>query len=82
MTELSFGTSMKTLHENRYGKVLEIAVLGLITGTLLSVVAGLAGSVWLTLLMGLLAYTALVVVLFAVRRILRAHRWQRDRSRR
>jgi Flp pilus assembly protein TadB len=79
VTDLPRGTTLKALHENRYGKLLEVAVLGLVACTVLAVAAGLAGALWLTLLLGLLAYLALAGILFAVRRIVRSHRRERTR---
>ncbi|WP_248958271.1 hypothetical protein [Sphaerisporangium perillae] len=80
MTEISLSTSLKALQENPYGKWLGYATLGLAACTLLTVVAGVAGIVWLTLLMGLLSYVALGAVLFVGRRAARAHRRERGRT--
>ncbi|RCG32072.1 hypothetical protein DQ384_05990 [Sphaerisporangium album] len=76
-TALPGTTALRALHDNRYGKLLEIAVLGLVACTLLAVVAGVSGALWLTLLMGLLAYVALAGALFAARRIVRSNRRER-----
>ncbi|MFC4589540.1 hypothetical protein [Sphaerisporangium corydalis] len=80
MSEISLSGSLKVLQENPYGKWFGIAALGLVACTLLSVVAGQAGAVWLTVLLGLLAYAALAAVLFTVRRMVRAHRRERIRK--
>ncbi|GAA3834652.1 hypothetical protein GCM10022226_65160 [Sphaerisporangium flaviroseum] len=81
MTETSSGASLKALQENPYGRWLGLATLGLIAFTLLSVVAGQSGAVWLTILLGVLAYVALAGVLFTVRRLVRAYRRQGTRNR-
>ncbi|MFG1878557.1 hypothetical protein ACGFIV_27300 [Sphaerisporangium sp. NPDC049003] len=80
MTEISLSASLKALQDNPYGKWFGFAALGLVAFTLLSVVAGLAGAVWLTVLLGLLAYAALAGALFTVRRMVRAHRRERIRK--
>ncbi|MCW2879058.1 MAG: hypothetical protein JWQ95_3158 [Sphaerisporangium sp.] len=76
MTEIS----LKVLQDNPYGKWLGLATLGLVACTLLSVVAGLAGAAWLTVLLGILAYAALGGLLFTVRRMVRAYRRERSRK--
>ncbi|GII85629.1 hypothetical protein Ssi03_36190 [Sphaerisporangium siamense] len=73
------GTTLTALRRNRYAKLLEITLLGLVTCTMLAVTAGLAGVVWLTLLLGLMAYAALAGCLFAARRIVRSQRFERSR---
>ncbi|MEV7964583.1 hypothetical protein AB0O34_01190 [Sphaerisporangium sp. NPDC088356] len=80
MTEISLSTSLKAFQQNPYGKWFGIAALGLVACTLLSVVAGMAGAVWLTMLLGILAYAALAGALFTVRRMVRAHRRERIRK--
>ncbi|WP_214409734.1 hypothetical protein [Sphaerisporangium fuscum] len=78
MTETLFGTPLKVLQASRYGKWFGLTVLGLVVCTLLSVVAGLLGSVWLTVLLGVLAYVALALALFSVRRATRSYRRKRS----
>jgi uncharacterized membrane protein YjjP (DUF1212 family) len=81
MSEISFSASLKVLQENPYGKWLGLAALGVVACTLLSVVAGQTGAVWLTILLGILAYVALAGVLFTVRRVVRTYRRERTRNR-
>ena len=78
MTDMSFSNSLKVLQVNPYGKWCGFAALSLIACTLLSVVAGQAGAMWLTLLLGIAAYGALAGVLFTVRRMVRAYRRERS----
>jgi phosphatidylglycerophosphate synthase len=68
---------LKAFRRSRYGKWLAAGVVGLIACTLLIVAAGEAGSVWLTVLLGVLAYAALVGILTMARRMARAR--QRER---
>jgi uncharacterized membrane protein SirB2 len=82
MMEFSFSTSLKVLQENPYGRWLGFATLGLVAFTLLSVVAGQSGAVWLTIILGILAYVALGAVLFTVRRLVRTYRRERYRTHR
>ena len=79
MSEISLGTHLKALQGNPYGKWMGLAALGLVACTLLTVVAGEMGALWLTLLLGILAYAALVGMLFTVRRAVRSYRRERTR---
>ncbi|MFC4533503.1 hypothetical protein [Sphaerisporangium dianthi] len=82
MTEISFGTPLKVIQENPYGRQLAYALTGLAVSTLLTVAASVAGVIWLTVLMGLLTYVSLGAVLVLGRRAARAHRREGYRTRR
>ncbi|MET8143951.1 hypothetical protein ABZU32_26905 [Sphaerisporangium sp. NPDC005288] len=82
MTEIPFGTSLKVFQDNPYGRWFGYALIALAASTLLTVVASAAGVMWLTIMMGLLAYASLGAALLYGRRAARAHRREGYRARR
>ncbi|GII76634.1 hypothetical protein Sru01_16160 [Sphaerisporangium rufum] len=79
MTELSLA-SLKALQHNPYGKWAGFALLAVLACPLLAVAAGQAGLLWLTVLLGVMAYAALAGSLFLVRRMVRTHRRRAGRK--
>ncbi|MFC6087359.1 hypothetical protein [Sphaerisporangium aureirubrum] len=77
MTDPSLKATLNAFLRSRHAKWLAAAAAGLIVCTLLIVAAGEAGSVWLTVLLGVLAYAALVGILAMARRMARARRKER-----
>ncbi|MEO3808415.1 hypothetical protein ABGB17_05375 [Sphaerisporangium sp. B11E5] len=77
MTQPTLRRALRALQRSRHAKWLAAAVAGLVVCTLLIVPASEAGSVWLTVLLGLLAYAALAGSLALARRMVRARRRER-----
>lgn len=77
MTQPTVMTALRALQRSKYAKWLAAAVAALVACTLLIVPVAEAGSVWMTVLLGLLAYVALAGSLAAARRMVRARRRER-----